>query len=152
MMKADTTTVMTMLKETPFFSTLDETELDAVAKCVVSKSHPAGSVIIKEGALGECLYLVRSGLVRVEKDRGGRTIKLAELGEGAAFGEMSLIDSAPTSATVTAVEPSELLEIGRLDLNVLLNWNPILASKMWRSFSRMFSERLRDMNERMVSS
>lgn len=145
------TDTMTMLKDTPFFATLDEAELDAVAKCVVATSHAPGEVIINEGALGECLFLVRSGSVRVEKDRQGKRIRLADLGVGATFGEMSLIDSAPTSATVTAIEPSELLQIGRLDLNVLLNWNPILAAKMWRAFSRMFSERVRDMNERLLS-
>ena len=145
------TDTIAMLKETPFFSTLDEAELDAVAKCVVATRHGAGQVIIEEGALGECLYLVRSGSVRVEKERNGKKIRLADLGAGATFGEMSLIDSAPTSATVTALEVSELLQIGRLDLNVLLNWNPILASKMWRAFSRMFSERVRDMNDRLLA-
>ena len=75
---------------------------------------------------------------------------LAELEPGKAVGEMSLIDSYPTSATVIAVEESDLIAVGRLDLNVLLNWNPILAAKMWRSFTRMLSERLRGMNEQML--
>ena len=106
--------------------------------------------MIKEGATGENLYLVRSGKLKVEKDAGGRRLQLGELIPGSAFGEMSLIHAAPTSATVTALDDSRLLAIGRLDLDVLLNWNPILASKMWRSFTQLLATRLRDMNESMV--
>ena len=140
-----------ILRATPFFSGLDSDELDAVARCIVPETHRKGDVIIRESQPGERLYLVRSGRVRVEKAQGGKQMKLAELGEGAAFGEMSLIDSVPTSATVTAVEDAELLSIGRLDLNVLLTWNPILAAKMWRAFTLVLSTRVRDMNDRMLA-
>lgn len=139
-----------VLRDSALFSSLDDTELEAVARCVVDVSVPAGGVVIREGAPGENLYLVRSGLLKVEKDADGRRLELGELGPGSAFGEMSLIHAAPTSATVTAVDEARLLAIGRLDLDVLLNWNPILASKMWRSFTQLLATRLRDMNERMV--
>ena len=140
-----------ILRDTPFFKSLDDTELDAVAKCVVERTYGGGSLVIQEGAPGDALYLVRKGKVRVEKEAAGKRLTLAELGPGQAFGEMSLVSSFPTSASVTALEDSELLAIGRLDLNVLLNWNPILAAKMWRSFTEMLSVRLRDMNERMLA-
>jgi CRP-like cAMP-binding protein len=87
--------------------------------------------------------------VTVEKTLGERRIRLAELGPGAAFGEMSLIDNIPTSATVTAVAPVQLLLISRLDLNVLLNWDTVLAAKMWRSFTEMLCHRLRSTNEKL---
>ena len=140
-----------ILKETPLFQNLDNEELDAVAKCVRETRFAAGDTVIQEASPGEALYIVRTGLVKVEKETADKKLVLAELGPGQAFGEMSLIDSYPTSASVTASEPSELLTISRLDLNVLLNWNTILASKMWRSFTEMLSVRLRDMNERMLS-
>ena len=140
-----------ILRTAPFFKDLDASELDAVAQCVAPVRVRAGQVVIHEGAAGESLYIVQSGRLRIEKMAGGRRLDLGELGPGAAFGEMSLIDSVPTSATVTAADDSDLLGIGRLDLNVLLNWNPILAAKMWRSFTLMLSLRLRDMNDRMLS-
>ena len=140
-----------MLRETPLFRHLEADELEAVAKCVREDSFQAGQTIIEEGAPGQALYIVRRGKVRVEKQAQDKKLTLAELGEGQAFGEMSLIDSFPTSASVVAVEPSELASIGRLDLNVLLNWDTILAAKMWRSFTEMLSVRLREMNDRMLS-
>jgi CRP/FNR family cyclic AMP-dependent transcriptional regulator len=139
-----------ILRETPLFKSLDDEELAAVAKCIRAESFDANAVVIKEETPGESLFVVSSGKLRVEKQDGDTSLVLAELGPGTAFGEMSLISSFPTSATVVAVEKSELMSIGRLDLNVLLSWNPILAAKMWRSFTEMLSNRLRDMNERML--
>jgi CRP/FNR family transcriptional regulator/CRP/FNR family cyclic AMP-dependent transcriptional regulator len=140
-----------ILKSTPQFADLDATELEAVAKCVVPRSFSAGDVLIEEGAPGECLFLVQSGRVKVEKAGADGPVLLSELGEGAAFGEMSLIETAPTSATVTALSDAEVLTIGRMDLNVLLSWNTILASKMWRAFTLTLSKRLREMNERLAA-
>ncbi len=139
-----------ILKSTALFRELDQEELEAVAKCVEDCHYEAGETVIQEAMPGESLYLVKSGKVRVEKEAGGRKIVLAELGPGKAVGEMALIDSFPTSASVVVVESSDLMILGRLDLNVLLTWNPILAAKMWRSFTEMLSERLRLMNDRML--
>ena len=141
---------MQLLRDNPLMSGLDDKELDAVAKCVVPWHYRKGDVVIREGEPGECLYIVRTGRVRVEKTAKGRRITLAELEPGSPFGEMSLLDTFPTSATVSALEDTELLSIGRLDLNVLLNWDPLLASKLWRSFTHVLSLRLRDTNERML--
>jgi CRP-like cAMP-binding protein len=141
---------LAILKATALFKDLTEEELDAVAKCIVDSSYHAGETVIQEGEPGEALFLVRTGKVRVEKQANDKKVLLAELGPGKTVGEMSLIDSFPTSASVVAVEASELFALGRLDLNVLLNWNPILAAKMWRSFTQMLSERLRTMNEQML--
>ena len=91
-----------------------------------------------------------AGSFRVEKRSKGKAVTLTELGPGAAFGEMSLLEASPTSASVVAAKEGELLSIGRLDLNVLLNWNTVLASKMWRSFALQLSQRLRDTNDRLL--
>lgn len=142
--------LLALLRESALFSSLDDEELAAVARCVVESTVPAGTVVIEQGKTGENLYLVASGRLKIEKQAEGRRLMLGELVEGGTFGEMSLIHAVPTSATVTAVEDSRLLAIGRLDLDVLLNWNPILAAKMWRSFTEILAIKLREMNERMV--
>jgi CRP/FNR family cyclic AMP-dependent transcriptional regulator len=141
---------LTILRGIPLFNDLTQDELEAVAKCIENRHYESGETVIQEQTPGEALFLVKSGKVRVEKHSGGKKVVLAELGPGKAVGEMSLIDSSPTSACVIAVEASDLLALGRLDLDVLLNWNPILAAKMWHSFTQMLSERLRDMNEKML--
>ena len=137
-----------ILKGTELFSDLSPEELEAVARCVVEGKAAANECILREGDAGENLYIVRSGRVKVEKEAEGKQLQLAELGAGAVFGEMSLIDAISTSATVSALEDCELLLIGRRDLNVLLNWDTILASKMWRRFTLLLSQRLRETNER----
>ena len=140
-----------VLKATDLFSDLEPHELEAVAKCVTEREVAAEETVITEGASGDSLFLVLEGRVKIEKDADGKKLQLAELGEGAVFGEMSLIDAIPTSATVTALEATKLLAIGRLDLNVLLNWDTILASKMWRRFTLLLSQRLRDTNDRVLA-
>ena len=140
-----------LLRATGVFSKLSDAELEAVARCVVERDVPEGACLIREGQPGESLYIIRSGRVMVEKTVGDKTMTLAELGEGAVFGEMSLIDNFPTSASVTTLVPCSLLLIGRLDLNVLLTWDTVLGAKMWRSFTEMLCRRLRASNEDMLA-
>ena len=142
--------VLELLRATELFSKLSDDELDQVAKCEDERTAAAGEMLIREGQPGTSLYIVRSGRVAVEKGVGDDRARLAELGSGAIFGEMSLIDNFPTSAAVTTLEASSFLVISRLDLNVLLNWNTVLAAKMWRSFTEMLCYRLRNMNEKLV--
>jgi CRP-like cAMP-binding protein len=139
-----------LLRGTEIFAKLTDAELDAVARCISDQEAAAGDIVIREGQPGESLYVIRSGRVLIEKTHADRKIKLTELGRGAVFGEMSLIDSFPTSATVTAIEASSFLAIGRLDLNVLLTWDTVLGSKMWRSFTEMLCYRLRATNLKLM--
>ena len=137
------------LRRVPLFATLDDEQLLSVARCVVSSSARKGDEVVVQGVPGEALHVVRSGRATVERLSGGRRTVVAELGEGDAFGEMSLLDTSPTSASVIAQEPTELLSIGRLDLEVLLNWDTVLAAKMWRSFALQLARSLREANERL---
>ncbi|MEM7247072.1 MAG: cyclic nucleotide-binding domain-containing protein [Acidobacteriota bacterium] len=143
--------MLTTLKDTELFAALTDEELTEVVNVVVQREVEAGAVLVEEGRPGEALFLVHEGKVKVEKTSGGDTITLAELGAGAAVGEMSLLDDSPTSARVSAVEPTTVLSISRLDLDVLLNWNTVLAAKMWRSFTKVLSQRVRDMNDRVLA-
>ena len=138
-----------LLRSTELFSKLTDDELESVSRCVIEGDAKEGETIIAQDGPGEYLYLVRAGRVAVEKTVGERRVRLAELGPGAVFGGMSLLDSFTTSATVTAIEATSYLLIGRLDLNVLLTWDPVLGSKLWRSFTEMLSYRIRSSNERL---
>jgi CRP-like cAMP-binding protein len=144
--------IIRILKGTEFFSNLDAEELDAVSQCISEKSFKAGEIIIEENTPGEYLYLIRKGKAVVEKKTNQGSTTLATLVPGQCFGDMSLIDDSPTSATVKALEDSELLLIGRIDLNVLLNWNTNLAAKMWRAFTKILNLRIRGMNEKLIEA
>jgi CRP/FNR family transcriptional regulator, cyclic AMP receptor protein len=65
--------------------------------------YEAGEVIVQENDLGETAYLIEQGQVEVSKELDGQHVHLAYLGAGAIFGEMSMIDEKPRSATVTVV-------------------------------------------------
>jgi len=139
-----------VLRQVPLFGSLDDDELSAVARCIVPRTVRAGERLIEEGQPGEALHVVLSGSVRVGRRSGGKEVTLSTLGSGTTFGEMSLLDASPTSASVAATEDTELLSIGRHDLAVLLSWDTVLAAKLWRSFALQLSRRLRDTNQRVL--
>jgi len=88
------------------------------------KSYPRNSTIINAGDPTDALYIVISGRLKVMmSDDEGREVILAILGQGEFFGEMGLIDEAPRSATVIAIEPCELLTINKMDFKKCLAEN-----------------------------
>jgi CRP/FNR family cyclic AMP-dependent transcriptional regulator len=96
-----------VLKAVPFFTHLSDEELDAVRAAAVEKSFPKNAVVLSEGEMGDSLYMIQSGKVKVViGDDEGREIILKILGPGDFFGEMSMIDQQPRSASVTTLEAS----------------------------------------------
>lgn len=95
------------LKAVPFFNQLTERELDVIRAVASEKHYPKNAVVLTEGEMGDSLYMIQSGKVKVFiGDEEGREIILKILGPGAFFGEMSMIDKQPRSASVTTLEPS----------------------------------------------
>lgn len=123
------------LRAAPMFRPLPTEALLPVARlCSVVRLH-ADDVLFDEGALGDSLYIVESGRVRVA--RGGAPI--AELGAGECVGEMAAIDWEPRSATVTAMEDTTLIRLERNDLMDLLADYPELV----QALADVLVERLR---------
>jgi CRP/FNR family cyclic AMP-dependent transcriptional regulator len=105
-----------LLRNVPLFASLPEGQLALLTRVVGRKSHPRNSTIINAGDPTDALYIVISGRLKVMmSDDEGREVILAILGQGEFFGEMGLIDEAPRSATVIAIEPCELLTINKMD-------------------------------------
>jgi CRP-like cAMP-binding protein len=114
------------LKKVPLFSGLSRRYLDLVARQADEVKEKAGTVLAKQGALGLEFLLLLEGGARVEKD--GTVI--ARLGPGDFFGEMSLIDGMPRSASVIAEDPSVLLVIQARSFRSLLDEVPELQKKL----------------------
>ena len=131
----------------PLFSRMQERELLRIMQVVEVIAFEPGEVIVKEGDRGDELFIVLSGTVRVA--RGEST--LLEIGAGEAFGEMALIRSMPRSATVTAVEPSELIALRRQDFFEILRKEHELAVKLLWQFLGVLADRL-DQTSRDLSS
>lgn len=137
------------IKNVELFRNLTEEERFEISQTVEELSVNKDTIIFEYGTPGDALYIVKSGLVSIERIWKVNSIKLAEISSPGFFGEMSLIDDYPHSARAIAVENTVLLTIKRLDLDIILNWNTILGSKMWRVFSKVLSERLRNTNEQI---
>jgi CRP-like cAMP-binding protein len=131
-----------LVQKVPLFRglTLDETRrLFAIAR---REARREGDVIVEANAMGQALYVVRRGRVRVLRE--GTLV--GKLGEGELFGEMSLVDDLFTSARVEADGDVELVVLPRRPLEMLVASDLILAVKVYRAFCRTLSERLRRAN------
>jgi len=104
-------------------------------------SFPAKHTIFKEGQEGRSLYIVVSGRVRVHLSDQD----LAQLEKGACFGEMSLFDAEPRSASVTTLETCECLVLTQQQLYDAIDETPGIALNIIRLLSR----RIRELNQRI---
>lgn len=120
-----------MLRRVPLFSELDPTELAEIERLVRTRQVPKKSIIVHEAEPGDSLFIVLEGMVKISSySADGKEIVLALLGKGAFFGEMSLLDQQPRSATVTTLEASRLAQISRRDLEPLLLARPAITLKL----------------------
>lgn len=140
------------LKDTPLFEELSLQEMKLFWARLAPVTVEPGSVIIEQDVVGEAFFLLTAGTVVVERDQEGRTDKLAELGAGKFFGEMSLMDSsAVTSARVKALSECELLRMERAVFVDLLESYDRLALKVYRAFARTLMDRLRSTNQALTA-
>lgn len=102
----------------------------------------AGDVIFREGDKAESFYVVRSGKIRISS---GDTV-LDDIGRNAFFGEMALIDESPRSATATALEDCECVQINSADFAKRLHGlDPVM-----QGIFRVLVERIRNLNRRVT--
>lgn len=122
-MSADTATehVVEILGRVPLFQGLPRSDLARIAELVTPREAAAGEFLFREGDAGDKLYIVVDGAVEVLKERPlGDHERLAIKRGGESFGEMSLLNDAPRSASVRAVEDSRLLSVTRSEFDELL--------------------------------
>ena len=123
-------------------------EIEQVANEVVFQRDKA---IFQEGDPGDALYIVKSGEVRIARfTQSGVEKVLARLGPRSFFGEMSLLDGRPRSASATADRRCMLWRISKSDVDNLLSDNSIAAYKVIHAFSRTLCYRLRKMNDALI--
>ncbi len=94
------------------------------------RSLAKNKCLFEEGEPADSLYLIRSGMVKVSKRSVDREIILAYLVAGNFFGEVSLLKGAQRTASVTTIFPSEVIRLGRDDLEAFLVANPRLGSEL----------------------
>lgn len=120
-----------MLKNVPMFSELSKKDLERLARLMVPREVKAGETIIKENDQAAGFFIVNSG--KAEAVRSADTDHaqvLATFGPGDFFGEMALFEGFPRSATVRAVEDSELSAMTRWDFMAEMKNHPEIAVGM----------------------
>jgi uncharacterized membrane protein len=127
-----------MLAGIEFFDMLDEDDRTALAGVIDYEKLDAGQLLFQTGEPGDSLYIVRSGEIELYiKDTAGQKIVLNVVSQGEMFGELSLLDSGPRSATATALTETELLVLDRDDLLLLFQKKPDAALHMLAAMSGM---------------
>lgn len=103
-----------MLREIPLFATLDPEELQDLLKQLEKETYPPHTVIFWMDEPGDKLYLIEDGEVRISyTNKNGKEITLAIQGEGTFFGELSLLDGGPHTASVRTIKATTVLTIDR---------------------------------------
>jgi CRP/FNR family transcriptional regulator, cyclic AMP receptor protein len=129
------------LKAVPFFTQLTDKELDVVRSVATEKHFPKNAVVLTEGEMGDSLYMIQTGKVKVFiGDEEGREIILKILGPGAFFGEMSMIDKQPRSASVTTIEPSMFLVLAHAGFERCVEHSPRIAKLVMECLAQRVRE------------
>lgn len=118
------------LKRMPLMASLPHGELEAIAKRLRVERYAPGVEIIKQGSNGSSAYLIVEGLAEVRRQTTRSNRRLAFLGPGDFFGELSVLAAAPRSASVRAQEPTVVLVLTGSELRTALRLSKAMALHM----------------------
>lgn len=121
-----------LLIRAPLFSRLSAKGVEELLAIASQKKFTAGSTIVAQGSTGVGFYLILTGSAQVSQDGKG----IAELGAGAFFGEMCILDGAPRSADVIAVKDTTCLMLRQWDIRSVISRNPDVGMAMLEELSR----------------
>jgi CRP/FNR family cyclic AMP-dependent transcriptional regulator len=150
-LKRKTTTVEEMLSKIPVFETLKSRELRQVAGIVHRRQYIDGEYVCLQGDPGLGMYLIEQGEVSVVlSGENGVKKEIAVLKEGDFFGELSLLDESPRSASVIAKTDANLVGFFRPDLFEIMEETPATGLKIVLKVTEMIGERLRNSNQELA--
>jgi CRP-like cAMP-binding protein len=131
-----TGSMVAALAAMPFFAGLDEAALERVASGTRTRRFRRGEVIFHVGDRGDALFVIASGSVKITlpSETGDEAI-LVTLQPGEVFGELSLLDDAPRSATAIALEPTETMVLQQDRFRHLLNTEPTIRDAVLASMA-----------------
>lgn len=112
--------ILPILQKIPIFSGLDERVHHDIIKTITLQFYPAGYELFKQGELGDKMYIIKSGQVKITKGSND----VATLGDHDFFGELALVSDGPRNATATTSAESEIFILDKKDLGLLLANNP----------------------------
>jgi NTE family protein len=122
------------LRAIPLFRDLTDEDLELVIARLRSERYPKGTVVFRQGDIGDKMYLVESGQVRVVAE--GQPQPLAYMGPGTFVGEMALLLAQPRSATLEVVIDAHLLCLRKSDLDDLIANHPSVGLRLSQELSQ----------------
>jgi len=138
----------TILRTVPLFSLLSDHQLATLFPAIQHRTYPRHAHILRAGEKADALYIILAGRAKVVIDDGeGREVTLSIIGATDFFGEMSLIDDKPRSASVEAVERCEVLYMSKAAFMTCLQDNFELAMLILRAVV----SRLREADRKIAS-
>jgi cAMP-dependent protein kinase regulator len=133
-----------LLAGSALFQTFSPEERHKILEAVKLEEFPAGTVVIEEGAPGECLYILKSGEVEVFASGSQKEkVILATLKEGDYFGEISLITGRPRTASVRTLKAAELVRLGKEDFDRIVALHPETLKVLEDSLQARLESKLR---------
>ena len=136
----------------PFFAGLNDEQVEKLFAIGDQLHFDQDDVILKEGTLNSNLYIILKGAARIVlANDSEESMELIEVGDGEVLGEVSLLIDAPHAATVTAIEPTDVIQIERDSLLELTEEAPELAAQVWHQLAISLGTRLRDTDTRYLS-
>lgn len=128
--------ILPILQKIPLFESLSDELHQDIIDSIQMQYFPVDHVLFNEGDQGDKMYIIKTGSVKIfsgEKE-------IAVLGEGAFFGEMALMGSAPRNASAKVLEEAEIFTLEREVFDALLSRNPEAAEEIKKVFAERYSE------------
>ena len=107
---------------------------------VLGRVYQDGQVIVRQGEVGDCMYVIQEGQVEVVLEKDGEEVRLAVRGEGEFFGEMAIFEREVRMATVRALGQARVLTIDKKNFLRRIHEDPSLAYRIVQTMSRRIRE------------
>ncbi|MBD3167746.1 cyclic nucleotide-binding domain-containing protein [bacterium] len=142
--------IQRVLSGTPLFRDIPKRDWREIEGLFHKRKFSNDEIIFEIGTPGLGAYAILNGEVRIVGEKKGMLVDLARLKEGAFFGEMSLIDDSPRSATAIAVGETYLIGFFRPQLLELMKTRPKLGVVLMQRLAQIMAERLRVANQALA--
>ncbi len=109
-------------------------------KGALGKVYRDGEVILRQGEVGDCIYVIQSGRVEVLHERNGKAVQLVVLGEGDTFGEIAILERGTRSATVRALGEVRVLTLDKRTILRRIHEDPSLVFRTMQGMARRIRE------------
>jgi CRP/FNR family transcriptional regulator, cyclic AMP receptor protein len=137
-----------ILQSVPLFVDLSPHNIRALAKSCTERSYAAGEVIVRQGSPGVGLFIITRGKVKIVKQlEAGNQLEIATHGPGEVIGELAVLDGAPRTANVIAVEDTSCLVLASWAFNAFMEAHPEVALQILPIVVRRF----RETNEALIN-